>query len=353
MMKKLLQGIALVVAASIGAAGLQTLPSYAAFWQWSSTPSSNATADPTINWSEGMSPSSVNDSARAMMAVLANWRKDVGGITTTAGSSAAYTLASNQGGFVAGSTHDGFLISFTAHTTSVAGATLNVDGAGAMPIRAASSVSVSDGAIVVGGKYLVSYRSASNEWLVVNSVPSSQFEVPLGTLLAYTGSTVPNANYVIADGRCISRTTYAAYFAIVSTSYGACDGTTTFGVPDLRGRFPGGNDEMGAFGAANRMTSAGCVSNFFNVRGLTCGAQTRTIGSTNLPTLTGVTTSVGQNFLTFDGSNMLYAAGGNVDPRPTNSGVAILAVTVNAGSPNTALPQPPPSIVVNYIVRIL
>ena len=40
-----------------------------AFWSWSKTAASNATADATINWAEGQSPSSVNDPARA-----AEWR---------------------------------------------------------------------------------------------------------------------------------------------------------------------------------------------------------------------------------------------------------------------------------------
>ena len=68
-----------------------------AFWKWSRTASSNATADSTINWAEGMAPSAVNDSARAMMARLAEWRDDVSGTITTGGTSTAYTVTSNQG----------------------------------------------------------------------------------------------------------------------------------------------------------------------------------------------------------------------------------------------------------------
>src|ERR1700689_1994308 len=68
-----------------------------AFWNWSHTASSNATADSTINWAEGMAPSAVNDSARAMMARAAEWRDDISGTLTTGGTSTAYTVASNQG----------------------------------------------------------------------------------------------------------------------------------------------------------------------------------------------------------------------------------------------------------------
>jgi len=68
-----------------------------AFWSWSKAPAGNATADPTINWAEGQSPSSVNDSARAMMARVAEWRDDVSGGITSGNTSTAYTLTSNQG----------------------------------------------------------------------------------------------------------------------------------------------------------------------------------------------------------------------------------------------------------------
>ena len=61
-----------------------------AFWKWSRTASSNASADNTINWAEGMAPSAVNDSARAMMARTAEWRDDISGTITTAGTSTAW-----------------------------------------------------------------------------------------------------------------------------------------------------------------------------------------------------------------------------------------------------------------------
>src|SRR5260370_34148804 len=98
-----------------------------ALWKGSRTGPSNATADNTINWAEGMAPSAVNDSARAMMARLAEWRDDVSGTITTGGTASAYTLASNQGfdNFADMSVH---MIAFVPHTTTAATATLNVDG---------------------------------------------------------------------------------------------------------------------------------------------------------------------------------------------------------------------------------
>jgi hypothetical protein len=56
-------------------------PATSAMYQWSTTAGTNATADPSINWAEGMSPSSINDSARAMMAVLAGCTGPGRGVT--------------------------------------------------------------------------------------------------------------------------------------------------------------------------------------------------------------------------------------------------------------------------------
>jgi len=58
-------------------------------WKWSRTASSNATADGSINWAEGMAPSGVNDSARAMMAAAAKYRDDTAGSLITGGTSTA------------------------------------------------------------------------------------------------------------------------------------------------------------------------------------------------------------------------------------------------------------------------
>jgi hypothetical protein len=66
------------------------------FWKWSRTAANNATADGSINWAEGQAPSTVDDSARAMMPAASKYRDDVAGAIATAGSASAYTLSSFQ-----------------------------------------------------------------------------------------------------------------------------------------------------------------------------------------------------------------------------------------------------------------
>src|SRR4051794_8193222 len=69
---------------------------FMSFWKWSRAANSNASADASINWAEGQPPSSVNDSARAMMAAAAKFRDDISGAITTGGTATAYTVTSYQ-----------------------------------------------------------------------------------------------------------------------------------------------------------------------------------------------------------------------------------------------------------------
>lgn len=60
--------------------------------------------------------------------------------------------------------------------------------------------------------------------------------MPTGMIFPWPGDTPPEGA-IVADGRELSRTTYAGLFSIFGTTYGAGDGSTTFNVPDLDGRF--------------------------------------------------------------------------------------------------------------------
>ena len=91
--------------------------------------------------------------------------------------------------------------------------------------------------------------------------------MPTGAIIPFAGSTAPTG-WLLCDGGStgLLRTTYAALFAVIGTTYGSGDGSTTFNVPDLRGRVVAGKDNMGGV-AANRITSA-----ISGVTGTTLGA---------------------------------------------------------------------------------
>ena len=77
--------------------------------------------------------------------------------------------------------------------------------------------------------------------------------VPTGTVLSFASTTIP-AGYLVCDGQVVSRATYADLFAVIGDTFGAGNGSTTFGMPDLRGRTAIGMDDMGTSeGAAGRV----------------------------------------------------------------------------------------------------
>jgi microcystin-dependent protein len=67
------------------------------------------------------------------------------------------------------------------------------------------------------------------------------YTAPPGLIGFFARSTAPTG-WIAANGALLNRTTYAILFAAIGTVFGAGDGTTTFGIPDLRGEFPRGWD---------------------------------------------------------------------------------------------------------------
>ena len=85
--------------------------------------------------------------------------------------------------------------------------------------------------------------------------------IPAGAVMPFAMNSAP-AGWLAADGTAVSRSTYAALFAAISTTYGAGDGSTTFALPDLRGYFVRGVGVAGQNGA----NSDGTVSGAFGVK---------------------------------------------------------------------------------------
>lgn len=132
---------------------------------WSKTASSNSTADPAVNWAEGQSPSSVNDSARAMMSSVAKWRDDLYGLTT-GGTSTAFTVTTNAT-YASASDMSGAVFTIIPNATSGASPTLAVDGLTARAINISTGVAVPTGYLVSGTPYLIKYVHASTEFIVL------------------------------------------------------------------------------------------------------------------------------------------------------------------------------------------
>lgn len=88
---------------------------------------------------------------------------------------------------------------------------------------------------------------------------------PIGTIFAFAGNDIP-AGYLPCNGGAISRTTYADLFAVIGTTYGSGDGSTTFNLPNLTDKFIQGSDTAGTVKSAGLPNITGQISNvqFYN-----------------------------------------------------------------------------------------
>lgn len=135
--------------------------------------------------------------------------------------------------------------------------------------------------------------------------------IPTGTITTWSDSSLPSG-FLECDGSNVSRTTYSALFAIIGTTYGAGDGSTTFGLPDLQDNVAVGKSNSKALastGGANTVTSTG------NIGGSTANA----------------TLSEGQ-LASHDHSFSVNAGGGNSTVVSRNLGNVGNTNTANAGS---------------------
>jgi microcystin-dependent protein len=173
--------------------------------------------------------------------------------------------------------------------------------------------------------------------------------VPVGVVNPFAGSTAPSG-WLLCAGQAVSRSEYSALFATISTTYGTGDGSTTFNVPDMRGRVAAGKDDMGGT-AASRLTST--VLSASNTLGATGGTQTHTLtsGESGVPAHGHTITNVKFNAST---SHTHSAQGGFLSEAADNSGGTANAVSVNnntAANASSAHLNTQPTIVLNYIIK--
>ena len=165
--------------------------------------------------------------------------------------------------------------------------------------------------------------------------------------------------YLLCDGTAVDRTTYAAMFAVISTAFGAGDGSMTFNLPNLKGRVPVGLDAaqtefdvMGKTGGAKTSTSSGTVAaptftgtSAIATSAVSAGTPAGTINAHTTAadsTTTGGTAKVtGPASHTFTGS-ALGTHSHTLTPTGTNSAPAFTGA---------AQPILPPYLVVNYIIK--
>src|SRR5215471_1231146 len=171
-------------------------------YTWTTTASTNDAADTDINWAEGQTPSSVNNSARGMMAGIAGWLKDTNATLTTGGSANAQTVTSNV---AYASLATGLKLLLKAGFTNTGACTLNLtpSGGSAFGSKSIKIISLSGetdptaGQITTNGHYIFEYDAAANSaagaWILINpSISTSAIGVsnPGGRLSLQSATSV-------------------------------------------------------------------------------------------------------------------------------------------------------------------
>lgn len=178
------------------------------------------------------------------------------------------------------------------------------------------------------------------------ATPDYRTFVQVGAVELLAG-TPPDSStgWLVCDGSAVSRTTYSLLFAAIGTTFGVGDGSTTFNLPDLRGRVPVGS------GAGTGLTA--------RTLGQTFGEETHTLTVTEMPSHNHGVTDPGHThpplspFTSFTGSrsggtNTLGA--GSIIGGFVTTGSSTTGITINNTGGGAAFNQMQPSIVINYVI---
>ena len=177
-----------------------------------------------------------------------------------------------------------------------------------------------------------------------------------GRIDQFAGSTAPFGS-VLCYGQAISRALYPYLYVAIGTTYGVGDGSTTFNVPDYRGRTSFGLDNMGGT-PAGRLTGSdtGNIASPTTL-GSTGGEENHTVLTAEMPTHTHTATVTdpthGHSWTDPDGCQSGGAPGGgnNGATRQTNlSATGISVSNANAGG-GGAHNTTPPAMVCNWIIK--
>lgn len=180
---------------------------------------------------------------------------------------------------------------------------------------------------VNAGESLIVYCTGT-AWVTVGKASG----IPSGALVSYGGASAPSG-WLLCDGSAVSRTTYASLFTAIATTFGTGDGSSTFNLPDLRGRVVAGKDNMGG-SAASRLTSGGSGITGTTI-GATGGAETHTLTTAQLAGHTHIAGYTGGS-----GAYATLTAGSNTG-----------AVDTESAGLGQAHNNTQPTLVANYIIK--
>lgn len=152
--------------------------------------------------------------------------------------------------------------------------------------------------------------------------------LPVGTIIPYAGTTIPS-NYMKCEGQELSRIEYDILFSAIGTTYGAGDGSTTFNLPNLKGRVITGIDSN---------------DTDFDVLGETGGEKEHTLTVDEIPTMYAKAPT------STSGGNITYFKNDSIGGYNGNGAGTTIATIAGGDQPHNNLQ---PYIVLNYIIKVL
>lgn len=175
---------------------------------------------------------------------------------------------------------------------------------------------------------------------------NSRFYLPTGALVPYAGSAAPT-EFLLCDGSAVSRSTYADLFAVCGTTYGAGNGSTTFNLPDLRGRMPLGAGTGAGLNTSGTGAPSGTAQTA-RTRGEWGGEETHL----NTSAESGVPAhnhgpGEGTAFMTTSGGANV-SSGSGIAAAQFTPGTTANNVAANAASRHNTMP---PFVVTNYLIK--
>jgi microcystin-dependent protein len=198
-------------------------------------------------------------------------------------------------------------------------------------------VKTSDPACTAGSVY---YNSTNAAFRGCQSAPATWVDLisPVGTIMQYAGSSAPTG-YFVADGSAVSRTTYSRLFAVIGTTYGVGDGSTTFNLPDMRGRVAvglGTNADDNTLGANDGSVLANRTPKHNSTNSLTLPNHTHS-DNINFVDTGHVHGPSSGSFRLMDAGGVYYDGGGGTDGRSSTTavGFANLSKSGSVGNPTS------------------
>ena len=278
-------------------------------------------------------------------------------VSTVGGTANAVTLTT---GFSLAAYAAGMTFQWIVSTAPTGAVTLNVDALGAKSVLTLDGSEIQFGEILEDFIVIVTYDGTVFRWVNQPSAGSSADILaritPVGAIIPWPGSSTPSG-WLLCYGQAVSRSTYSELFLALGTAYGTGDGSTTFNLPDYRGRSPFGADNMGG-SAASRVTTAGSGVDGATL-GAVGGAQNITLTQGNLPSVNLTANSKSMPIYLRQNTAISNVAGTNVvlDLQTTSGGggvdtksYEVGGQTVPLGGSGTATFNMPPSIVQNWII---